>query len=293
MHITLTATYRGDTLYGEMDSVAAAEAIRGSVEILNAAARITYGGDVVGRGRIKAFKKSSFEIQQIFEIIRNGAGLAATAIPLLPPIEDIKPLISLLKAGFDLLKHLRGEKPRKVLYADNGSVSVENNSGVINVYNQNAVTLILHTDASRSAQRFVGNPMVGDADEVEVKVDEETVVTTKKEEAAFFRDVTSTATDHTARQEVMLRVISPVLEGTAQWKFHDGGRTFSAKIEDVAFLKRVDDGLERFRSGDRIHARLRTEQSLGPRRGLKMKYFVEQVLGRDDEASSPELPLFG
>lgn len=293
MRVTLTATYRGPALQGEMDSVAAADAIRGSVDLLNAAARITYGGDAISHGRIKAFKKSSFEIQQVFEVVRDGVGIAASALPLLPPIEDIKPLITLLKAGFDLLKHLRGEKPKKVLYADNGSVSVENNSGVVNVYNQNTVTLVLHTDASRSAQRFVGNPMVGDADEVDVKLGGETVVAAKKEDASCFRDVTSTASDHIGRQEVMLRVISPVLEGAAQWKFNDGGRTFAAKIEDVAFMKRVDDGVEKFRRGDRIHARLRTEQSLGPNKGLKMKYFVEEVLGRDDGMSTPELPLAG
>ena len=274
-----------------MESIATSEAIRGSVEFLNAAAKIAYGGDAIGLGRIKAFKKSSFEIQQIFEIARDGVALAATVLPLLPPIEDIKPLVTLLKAGFDLLKHLRGEKPKKVLYADNGSVSVENYSGNVNVYNQNAVTLILHTDASRSSQRFVGNPMFGEAEEVEVKLDNETIVAAKKEDAPCFRDVTSTDADHVARQNVMLRVISPVLEGSAQWKFNDGGRTFAAKIEDVAFMKRVDDR-NREVSPRRSHPRSRPYRTdLGSRKGLKMKYFVEAVLGRDDEAFAPELPL--
>lgn len=263
MQIQLTATYRGHALHGEMDSLAVAEAIRGSVDLLNVASRISFGRDVVSRGRIKAFKKSSFEIQQVFEIVRDGVGLAVTALPLLPPIEDIRPLIELLKASFDLLKHLGGEKPRKVIYADNGSVSVENNSGVINVYNQNAVTLILQTDASKSSQRFVGSPMMGEVDEVKVQLNNETVVETKKDEAACFQDVTTAAAEHTARQEVMLRVISPVLEGTAQWKFNDGGRTFPAKIEDADFMRRVDDGTEKFRRGDRICARLRTEQTVG------------------------------
>ncbi|HRY07956.1 MAG TPA: hypothetical protein P5114_12610 [Hyphomicrobiaceae bacterium] len=291
MLTTLNVVYRGETLQGEMDALLVSDAIRGSIEYFNIVAKFAYGTDVSGRGRVTTFKRSSFEIQQILDIARETTGLAVSAYPLIPAIKDLGALISLAKTGFDLLLHLKGEKPKKVIYADNGSVSVENNSGTINVYNHNTVNLILKSGASKATRKFIGNPIATEAEEMEVSLGENKILRAQKGDAASFRDVTADLGEHVSHQNIVLRVISPVLEGEAQWRFNDGARAFPAKIEDQMFLTRVYEGVEKFGKGDKILARVRTLQTVGPRGGLKSKYFVEEVLGRPESISSQELPL--
>lgn len=285
----LSITYRGDNLAGEMDSLAVSDAIRGSIEYFSVAAKIAYGADVLGKGRVTAFRKSSFEIQQILVLARETGGLAVTALPLLPAIQNIEPLISLAKAGIELLLHLKGEKPKRVTYADNGSAIVENNNGTVNVYNHQTVNLILKTDASKATRKFVGNPLSSEASQVDVSLDNKPILRAKKRDADSFVDMSAATGEHVSRQDVLLRVISPVLEGEAQWSFHDGARKFPAKIEDQQFLNRVDEGAEKFGKGDKVLVRLRTLQTVGPRGGLKSKYFIEEVLGRPEHSISQEL----
>ena len=56
--------------------------------------------------------------------------------------------------------------------------------------------------------------------------------------------------------EVLLTIHSPVLQGTAKWKFVYEGKQVSSSIKDEKFLEKVSDGAEAFRNEDRLKVEL-------------------------------------
>ena len=54
----------------------------------------------------------------------------------------------------------------------------------------------------------------------------------------------------------LLTIHTPVLPGTAKWKFVYEGKQISASIKDQQFLDNVSNGEEAFRNGDRLSVEL-------------------------------------
>jgi hypothetical protein len=280
MDVVLNTVYYGSKVDGSMDSLVLSEAVRGNTLFMSAAAKHYFGQDVTSTSRVLAFKHSSFDICQKLEILREGAGVAAAIYSALPPLEDVKGFATFLKGGFDLLKHLAGKKPQSTAESKYGSTSVVNHSGTTIVFNNSPVSFVLSPGVSSITNTFIGQPMMREAENIDITVDKENVLSASRKEASAFKDVSQAEVLNTWRSEKVLRVRQVVLDGEAKWKFTDGTSSFDAKIEDTTFLHRLNSRQEMFAKGDTLKARLRTEQYRGTRGGLKARHFVEQVFGR-------------
>jgi hypothetical protein len=80
------------------------------------------------------------------------------------------------------------------------------------------------------------------------------------------------------RREAWLKIVSVHFRDGYKWRFSDGGeRPFTAEMEDIDFLNRVQEGFITMNANDAIRCRLRDEQSLAGS-SLSKSTYVEEVL---------------
>jgi hypothetical protein len=77
--------------------------------------------------------------------------------------------------------------------------------------------------------------------------------------------------------ELVVSILSLTFAEGNKWRLSDGERSFSAAIEDQAFIDRVDGGIEAFRKRDMLRWRMRTKQSQRDGR-LHTEYTVSEVI---------------
>ncbi|AWJ93833.1 hypothetical protein Sp245p_28860 (plasmid) [Azospirillum baldaniorum] len=262
--------------FGEMDAHEAAESIRGFADFTRRLAEAVYGGkEAQVQSAVRGIHHGSVEFEFVFKFLVEGAGMLAS---VWPPSVSPMDLIKVLTECIKLLKHLGGQPPASIKKADHGSVYVENNTGQVINIGQLTVNLVLENkEVSRAAQKFVKRPLERSADEVKIMVDSQEVANINREEAQSFVpiDASNILIENTA--EVYLSVGTAVLQGKTRWRFTDGRNHFSAQIEDLDFLGRVERGEERFGRGDVMLVKLRTTQKQAGGK-LRAEYTIEEVL---------------
>lgn len=274
----------GDAGHGRMNAYDVADAIRGFSDFSRKVGDTLYGQEGSVSTQIVAIDRGSFEIELLYQFLgQDGAPIIASMIGA--PIDYFK----VVAECFDLIKHLKGEPPKKVIQSDNGGVAVENNQGTINNFNDCAVNIVINSGTGRSLQKLVNKPLSKGANKFKISVDDKNASSASKKEAAYFvpYDTSQTLTEHTYEAVLIIRTV--ILEGTAMWKFFDGRTTFSAPIQDETFLNRVRNGDERFGKGDQLFVRVRAIQKRVDKK-LKSEYFIEEVISHDKgDGKSPEL----
>lgn len=281
----ISTKYQGPEVNGQIDTFILANSLQSLAIFVDNAAAFAVGPDTRTTSKVVALRQSSFDFVLDFQLVRDGAAVAASMFPVLSTPSDVTRLAELLRASLAILRHLGGEKPTKTFNADRGGVAVENNNGVIQVFNADTVNFILSPGNSGLTENFIGKPIATEADTVDIKLDGESLGHVSRQEAKSFRDVSIDAPEHSSRADVVVRILKPALEGHAQWRLHDGASGFDAKIEDSSFLARVRQG-EKFGRGDHLLVRLRSEQYRTRRGALRVRRYVESVIERVD----PTLP---
>jgi hypothetical protein len=77
--------------------------------------------------------------------------------------------------------------------------------------------------------------------------------------------------------EATLRVRQPHLDGEDSWRFSWGRNVITAKVEDQAFMEKVNSGAESFRAGDQLRVKLRIEEQQKGK-NITKKHFIDEVL---------------
>lgn len=274
METRVTLKYDGGfAADGEMDAYAASAAIRAFTDFTKALAEGVYGRGALQQMRVRPPKHGSHEIEFFAKVVEVGGIVAATMNVSTP--ED---LLQLAKDTFTLIKHLKGEPPKEVVRADNGSVSVVNNNGTVINVNGGVVNIINDPRVTRAASGFVKKPLEDSATKLSILSDDKVVDTVDVEESRSFVPISFAPVILTRTDDLYLTVVTAQLEATTtKWGFSDGRNNFVAEIEDEVFLERVKSGIERFGNGDVLFVRMRSTQ-----RKLKGKlvadYVVEEVL---------------
>ncbi len=272
MQELLTLKYEGEGVAeGEMDAYEVAAAVRGFSDFTRLIGATSYGKDAEIKTTIRGFRKGTFEIDLVYNLVSpEFGGLISSAIG--SPGDFLK----LFSDCFDLIKHLRGKPPRDTRRAEPGIVNVENNYGVVIQANELALKVVLDRKTGRAAQDFVKRPLAKSADKIDIVSKDETIATAGRDDSEFFTEIETSEKliEHTA--EVFLTIRTAVLEGDTKWRFHDGQRIITVTIEDQAFLLRVAQG-ERFGKGDMLRVRLRATQRRIDGQ-LKADYVIEEVL---------------
>ncbi|MEQ9348510.1 MAG: hypothetical protein RIG26_18915 [Thalassospira sp.] len=264
----------GDASRGELDAYAAAEAIKSFYDFSKYLTSEIYGEEAQIEARISAFHKGSHEIEFLLHLTEGAALLKSVA----DAFSGSADFINLFKDVFSLIKHLKGNPPKEVRKAENGSFFVENNSGEINVFNNPTINLVVRDpQLSKAASGFVNRPLRTSAHSLALMNGNAVIDRINEEQSRSFvpLNLSNTLTTNTA--ETYLTISTAVLEGSNSWKFSDGRSSITAKIEDDEFLNKVQNGLERFGKGDGLRVMLRSTQ-LRERGNLKATYAIEKVL---------------
>lgn len=108
---------------------------------------------------------------------------------------------------------------------------------------------------------------------------EEPVLVVEKADYEPFSDVPPVTESilNSVTRTTLLKIVSPILEGSYQWRFSEGDSTFTAPIHDEAFLERVQSGEEAFRNGDFLVCQVRLVQSVTAEGALRSRHEIERV----------------
>ena len=83
--------------------------------------------------------------------------------------------------------------------------------------------------------------------------------------------------DEPVKFNTNLNIISLSFKDKNKWYVNDGQSTFYVTIEDLDFLRKIDEN-EEFRKGDILKVLIRREQFLNEEQKLRTEYFIEQVI---------------
>lgn len=281
MEQRLVLHYVGDRDLPGIDAEEAAGILRGASEFLNAANATAFGTNAEFDVRVESYSEGS----DIFGLFLSIAPVAVLLVPQWSAYAD------LISSAFDLVKHLKGEAPRKIINQGSGSVQVENNYGEINNFEGATVQLVLQTNAARGLERFVRDPTVGKRREVKLIADGQTIAAANENEAQYFVRLfdEEELLESTAEKYLTLKTV--VLVGDTMWRFTDGGTNISAKVTDEKFMERVHKGVEKFGSGDTLRVLLKSRQYR--KKGvLKVDHEVVRVLDHHPYVPHDEGGLF-
>lgn len=254
---------------GMMDAYSAAGNIVAFADFVGAAAQSIYGPSAKLKTDVRAFNQGSFEVNFAVDYV----GVAATLISSVSP----KDLWEVAKQTFEIWKVLKSEEPKSVTHLESNQVKIESNTGTIIIVRPEAYATIANPNASDAATRFAKTALQGDVESVSIEQPGGTIVSVSKEESQHI-GFTPEATTLTENElTIWLLLESPVFKDNNKWKFNNGAQSFSAAIEDKAFLERVNSGAERFGKGDRMLVRM-IQMQTGSLASMRTEYKIAEVL---------------
>jgi hypothetical protein len=181
---------------------------------------------------------------------------------------------------FALIKHLKGRlaksherdpaSGRIRIMAEDGSM-IEVEAEVLDLYQRLTIR--------KKTQQVVAPLSRAGVESIAFQEEHKTTVTIEAAEAPAFEapEVSEVSLGADQVSEMVVSILSLTFVEGNKWRLSDGERTFSAAIEDQAFIDRVDGGIEAFRKGDMLRLRMRTKQSQRDGR-LHTEYTVVEVI---------------
>ena len=176
------------------------------------------------------------------------------------------------------LKFLKNRKPTKKYKKDNLIIIeiddeiFETKEGVIRLYE--------NWQLRHSLEQMISPLEKNGIDLCLIKVENsEEFFDVKKEEIEYFKcpPAKEVMIDEPVRFNTNLNIISLSFKDKNKWYVNDGQSSFYSTIEDLDFLRRVDDN-EEFRKGDILRVLIRREQYLNEEQKLRTEYFIEEVI---------------
>ena len=253
METRLSLRYTGPAVDdGLMDVYQASANMIAFSEFMVAAVKASYGESAEARANVAGFGKGSFITDLVFSV----GGPAASIFSAFTP----EHLVTVLKEAFALWKHLKGSPPAATVESGQ-RVSVTNNSGQVIQVQTDTLNLVFSDKGAESAGRFIRDALAKDGvTGLEIGAQGAALASVDAAEAGWFVPVAKEAPVSDNIVTMALTLVAPVFQDGNKWRFNDGGSAFSAAVEDVAFLARVNAG-ERFGKGDVLTVEMRITQS--------------------------------
>ena len=177
-----------------------------------------------------------------------------------------------------LIKFLKNRKPTKKYQKDN-LIIIEINDESFET-NEKVIKLYENWQLRHSLEQMISPLEKNGIDLCLIKVENsEEFFDVKKEEIEYFKcpPAKEVMIDEPARFNTNLNIISLSFKDKNKWYVNDGQSSFYSTIEDLDFLRRVDDN-EEFRKGDILRVLIRREQYLNEEQKLRTEYFIEEVI---------------
>ncbi len=176
------------------------------------------------------------------------------------------------------LKFLKNRKPTKKYKKDN-LIIIEIDDEIFET-KEEVIRLYENWQLRHSLEQMISPLEKNGIDLCLIKVENsEEFFDVKKEEIEYFKcpPAKEVMIDEPARFNTNLNIISLSFKDKNKWYVNDGQSSFYSTIEDLDFLRRVDDN-EEFRKGDILRVLIRREQYLNEEQKLRTEYFIEEVI---------------
>jgi hypothetical protein len=233
---------------------------------------------------IQAFRPGSFEV---WLALNSVAGVFSA-----DPVTAAVNLIALTTTGLDLLRSLGARSVVRRLQAPDNQTVLRLGDGVEVVAQRDAAVLV-------ERETFRGNARALFAPLRRPRMDRLRIVIAPNVPEFVVTPADLPAFDEppAARRELInetdvrlaLRVdLLSFVEGN-KWRLNDGERTEWYDVLDEAFLSRVQDGRESFRSGDTLISRVRLEQWRDADGELRQNRTIMQVMEHRPPPEHPHL----
>lgn len=294
--LKFTIAYTGPAVEGgEMDIISLGKSLSALGQLFKISNKLISKDE--SQVTVKLKHTGSGSIELYLEAMKNGYELAQSFGFDSTDIASLGSIFSSLgftpdqyKGLFDFYLHLKGQNPKSVKHTNNG-VQVENNSGV--VQNFNNCTFLLSKDANVVDQlKDIMEPVKNDSGFVsfEVREGKKTVISVDKEKAHYFRQNDEFYDEiRQYEYELGLNILRPVYDGTAQWEFREvdtssdkkkkKGPIIKASIKDVKWVKEFQRNEVQAPPGTVLRVRINRLDELDKHgHVIKSKYVVQEVL---------------
>jgi hypothetical protein len=282
----------------EIDVETFSQSIYGVIRLIKITTSLHYPDSKVKLNIIN-FKKGSIEI--------DLSALIQLAPAVLPILNATLSLINISFEYIKIKKHLKGEKPKDVVYNQNN-----NQAKIINQYNET-----FQEDAQITKNYFnhctIDNsiiniffPLFNDNDRAGLKIiqNNETKIDISKDE---FSNMTISIVESVDNDKKLLNRIDyielplkkPDLLGKSTWSFkykeNTKDKTIDARIEDEQFIEEVHQGkIKNLYAGVKVPVQMRIEQDIDENKiPLKdtERYIIEKIKGKIIEPEDKQMEI--
>ncbi len=279
---------------GEIDVNELAPALLAFGDLIQISNRAINGDTSKMTVKVKATSHGSFEIlltvsqdtnflaqvQEFLEFAKNnkeGIESASNLVNLL--FQTVAGGVAFGGGLFALLKFLKGKKPDKIEHHDDKTVQLHFGDNVF--ITNNYVYELAKNPQVREATEKAMKPLKSDGiDSLSIKLNENTEpLNIAKQDASYFivpnNDEDEIVIDE--MRKMTLSIISLTFKEENKWRFSNGEANFTAPIEDIEFLKRIENNEVSFAKNDFLICEVQEKQLSTPK-GLRIDRIIKRVL---------------
>lgn len=197
---------------------------------------------------------------------------------------------------FKTLKWLNGGKPDSAAKNDDGTTSLTKGGTTI-IVDQRTIILLEDLPTREATEKFVKTSFKPEGiqkvtlDEGDETDDEPNLVLTKGDVGSALVPEPSEeeVTETSVEREALLKIVSAQFEEGYLWRFTDGTNTFTASMEDEAFVMRLDKSEVVLSKNDTLRCAIEEKQQLT---GSRLKTETRIIEVREHISGARQLKLF-
>ena len=273
----------------QIDAVAFAETVKEIVNLLQISAK-EYDDNAEVRLDIHANQEGSFE--SILEAIVSIKNYAASILPEINT-STAKNIVGTVKDIFDIRKHLKGKKAKKIQHHSNAT-TIENEDGELLEKPRISTTLATENKGIQQSIVNITNIVIASGrTNFSISTDGSGKTNITSEEYATFKESVfdaDTQTDDIQQQgfiegkpyEDRLILLTQTVNDGGKWEFEDGESTIKVAIQDEDFLKRYQNQEVAILPRAVFKVVRKTDKRMTKGK-WKSEYYILEVLGIEKE----------
>ena len=298
-HQDFKISFGGSTVEnGEIDVNELAPSLLAFGDLIQNANRVINGEHSKITVKVKATAHGSFEILlsvlQDISLLEQIQNLLDFAHDNKKEIESASALIDLLfKVGamvggtitigaglLGLLKFLKGEKPERIEYKENGTIEIHKN-GTIFITNHHIYNLATDPTTRETVDKALRPLKSEGIDKIAIYDNKnQEAFHIEKSEASYFT-MPPQAEEEIIFQEMRkmsLSIISLTFKEDNKWRFSFGDYQFTALIEDTEFLEKIKNNDISFAKNDLLICQVEEKQISNAHKGLRVERVIKKVI---------------
>lgn len=291
---------------GEIDVADLAPALLALGELFEAANKALNSGRADAKLKIRATEKGSFIallsldvsfITDILDTISAYPDRITAANQMLDLLIKSGTVIGGTVGFFEVLKRLRGKKPDNAIKNEDGTTTLVVGPTTLLV-DQRTIVLLEDFSTREATEKFVKTAFRPDGIRAVMMDDDDGIPDEQPDLVLHPADISATTvpepsedevTTTTDTREALLKIITGQFEEGYKWRFTDGTNTFTASMDDTAFVKRLDSSEIVLSKNDTLRCVIEETQELA---GARLKTETKIVHVKDHISGARQLKLF-